>query len=593
MELLNLNCIGLLEALQAGIFIADPDGHCLYINSRAQQILGRKCDGLLGHAWLDGVHPDDREWVKDTWERCNREIVPYHVENRFLRPDGTELWASVAASLQELPDGSTQYVGTIQDITKRRERQANLIEKEARLEFALSSAHIGLIDWSIPTGRLFINEEWTEIVGVPARCIADNNAFWQERIHPEDWLDVQAIMDVHRTGEVEDYQVEYRIRHDNGEWRHVHSRGRIWMRDDEGRPLRSISIHTDVTDTRRMEREREQQSYFIERIARFSPDLVCIYNFDTGRTVYINDAAGSSHPHFEEMAAASKRSEFGRLIHPEDQSALELHALRLSGLPEGASREIEYRVILSTGDERWLRSRDSVFDRNPDGSAKNILSIVQDMTLQRRNQELFEAYAVQAHEARAKLELLRVELEEANKKLADSNVELSRLSTTDPLTGLLNRRYFEEAFSQLIEQSTAEERCLSVVMFDVDHFKRLNDTYGHQEGDEVLKTLAQIVRENVPLTCPCVRYGGEEFLVVLEDHGPTRSTAMAEKIRQALESHPWSPRAITASFGISSRVGNVTADELIDQADQALYIAKDRGRNRTIHFKEVAEARAA
>lgn len=593
MSLPRIDCFELLDALLVGVFVTGADGDCLYANRRCLEMLGVSKDDLMGMKWLESVHPEDRGWVSDTWRRCTQESLPYNVENRYVRPDGSVLWAAVKVSRVACPDGGEACLGVLEDITKQRTFQTSLLEKEERLQFALSSARLGLIDWTFSTNELYINEEWSKILGVSIPSILREGAIWRERIHPDDFPGVLAKMELHKTGRLDEYQIDYRIQREDGEWRWINSSGRVWMRDEDGRPLRSISIHKDTTDQRRIESEKARQSYFIERIARFTPDLVCIYDLDSGLTVYINEDVGENQPHFAEMARASAENKFSQLMHPEDRSAMELHSLRLAGLADGATREIEYRVILSTGDERWLRSRDSVFERNEDGSAKQILSIVQDITLQRRNQELFEAYAVQAHEARAKLELLKIELEKANGKLAASNEELSRLSTTDPLTGLLNRRYFEEGFNELIENTTAEERCLSLVMLDVDHFKKLNDTYGHQEGDEVLRTVARLIRENVPLDCPCVRYGGEEFLIVLESYGPTRASEIAEKIRVALEVHPWSPKKITASFGVSSRSAGIGADELIDQADQALYAAKEGGRNRTCHFREIGEAQAA
>jgi diguanylate cyclase (GGDEF)-like protein len=137
---------------------------------------------------------------------------------------------------------------------------------------------------------------------------------------------------------------------------------------------------------------------------------------------------------------------------------------------------------------------------------------------------------------------------------------------------------------------------LSAIMLDVDHFKHYNDTNGHPEGDRVLARMADILRDSVREQDVCCRYGGEEFLIVLPNTGRERALTIAERIRQAIERAPFpfeetQPMGrITASLGVASfPVHAPTAEELIQCADQALYLAKHQGRNRTCTYDEVTE----
>lgn len=157
------------------------------------------------------------------------------------------------------------------------------------------------------------------------------------------------------------------------------------------------------------------------------------------------------------------------------------------------------------------------------------------------------------------------------------------LAITDPLTGLLNRRYLEERFAQEIERSKRYQFPLSFVMMDIDSFKSFNDTFGHQAGDEVLRETALCIRNSLRNFDVAARYGGEEFIVVLPETDVTSATILAERLRKAVEQHFINERSrhpVTVSIGVSS-LSKVLQNrhQVIRAADQALYAAKKRGKN--------------
>ena len=157
------------------------------------------------------------------------------------------------------------------------------------------------------------------------------------------------------------------------------------------------------------------------------------------------------------------------------------------------------------------------------------------------------------------------------------------MAITDPLTGLLNRRYLEERFNQEIERSKRYQFPLSFVMMDIDSFKSFNDTYGHQAGDEILRETADCIRKSLRNFDVPARYGGEEFIVVLPETDVTSATVLAERLRKAVETHfVGSPtqRQVTVSIGVSSLSKTLqNRQQVIRAADQALYAAKKRGKN--------------
>ena len=187
------------------------------------------------------------------------------------------------------------------------------------------------------------------------------------------------------------------------------------------------------------------------------------------------------------------------------------------------------------------------------------------------------------------LEQRMLSLQRENLDLTVRNRALSEVSSRDTLTGLYNRWYVIEKIDSEINRAIRHGSPMSLLMLDIDHFKRINDTWGHPAGDEVLKSVGRVLRESCRVYDVPGRYGGEEFCIVLPETRPGNTTVVAERIRQRLESMPLpcgeGEIAVTASIGIAG-MDLQTGEEmlnpaaLIDRADRALYSAKLRGRNR-------------
>jgi len=187
--------------------------------------------------------------------------------------------------------------------------------------------------------------------------------------------------------------------------------------------------------------------------------------------------------------------------------------------------------------------------------------------------------------ARIKVQLKIKALQDA---LRASNEQLQELSSVDPLTKLFNRRYFMQALEGEFDRMDRHGNPLSFVMMDIDHFKRLNDAYGHQAGDEVLQGLAERIRREARTSDVPGRYGGEEFCVILPQTPLEGGAEFARRLRVAVDSEPFLVQGetlrVTASLGVASCPGPrvETVDDLIRLADEALYAAKAAGRNRVV-----------
>jgi diguanylate cyclase (GGDEF)-like protein/PAS domain S-box-containing protein len=182
----------------------------------------------------------------------------------------------------------------------------------------------------------------------------------------------------------------------------------------------------------------------------------------------------------------------------------------------------------------------------------------------------------EAVEREAELHRYQRELEAANAKLAE-------LAATDPLTGLANRRVFDDRLSTEFSQARRKNRGLSVMMIDVDDFKQLNDSYGHEEGDLCLQQMADLLSNLVREPDLIARYGGEEFILLLPETDEDQALHLAERMLATIRSHTWKWRPITVSGGIASLSSEMrNQQQLIGKADEALYAAKHAGKDRFI-----------
>jgi diguanylate cyclase (GGDEF)-like protein len=154
-------------------------------------------------------------------------------------------------------------------------------------------------------------------------------------------------------------------------------------------------------------------------------------------------------------------------------------------------------------------------------------------------------------------------------------------AANDALTGVLNRYSFEQILDIEMQRSQRFDRKFSIIYFDIDNFKKINDSYGHHVGDTVLVELAELVRSSIRKIDTVARIGGEEFSIIVPEIGVSDAYKMAEKIRKNVENHAFSiGEKITASFGVSEYISNIRKEDLLGRADKAMYKAKQQGRNR-------------
>ncbi|MFN8495072.1 MAG: tetratricopeptide repeat-containing diguanylate cyclase [Caldilineaceae bacterium] len=227
--------------------------------------------------------------------------------------------------------------------------------------------------------------------------------------------------------------------------------------------------------------------------------------------------------------------------------------------------------------EQFHETKESIFNERTATRFKT-LQIVHEVEKARKEAELYQ--------------LRNVELQHEIEQREHAQAALEDLATKDPLTGLFNRRHFFTLATKQFTQALSYRRPLSVLLLDVDHFKLVNDTYGHRTGDQALQSVAEQLRRGLRVTDIISRYAGDEFIILLPETDGEQAIQVAERLRFRIEAQELvasiSPARITISFGVATLDAETqNLDELLEYADQALYIAKQLGRNNVQSYTTV------
>ncbi len=309
------------------------------------------------------------------------------------------------------------------------------------------------------------------------------------------------------------------------------------------------AIGRDITERRRVDAELQRNRTFAERIAATTPGILCVYDLVERRNVYSNREVTSVLGYKPEDIPnmTTLQQEF---YHPDDQAMIEQHRDALRSAPDGEIRRLEYRMRHADGHWVWLSAVETAFERGPDGLVKQVVGISQDITARKAAQE-----------------------------------KLAYHANYDALTGLRNRHNFWTGLQSVLRRASIDHFGTSLCLFDVDHFKEINDRFGHAAGDEVLEAVGNIVRAELRSTDMAGRLGGDEFCFALPRTGRAECARVAERIRDRLCTLAFglgagSPFSVTATFGVAESDPDVDAKALMEAADRALYRAKSEGRNR-------------
>ena len=531
----------LLEQSRDGIVVLDQDGKVIEANLRFAEMLGRSPEELLQLHVQDWDVPTPRERLEEMIRDVDESGD--HFETQHRRKDGTVY--DVEISTNAAVFGEQKLVFCVcRDITERKRVQKALEQSESRLRFL--TEHTADIIWtmdmefrttymspSVERVLGFTAEEWMRLrfdeIATP-ESVSREYAELQRQLA----LEASGTADPNRT-----LTLEIEMYHKNGStvWMELAMRA---IRDDAGKLVGMVGVSRDITERRKtISALRESEERF-RSLFEQSMDAIYVAAPD-GRILEANQAWMDLFGYTREDLTTLK--------------AVDVYA-------EPGVRDDSLKRIAEEGyvkDAIRLKKKDgSVFDcersvvalRDQSGALIAYQGVQRDVTEQRR--------------ARA---------------------ELEHLARFDALTGILNRRLILEKVDEWIVHVRRYKGHLSVVMLDIDHFKLVNDRYGHQVGDRVLADTAHLLQRSLRQTDFAGRYGGEEFLLVLPQTDAAGAAVIAERARVILQGTAMhdaggSTFGITASFGVAEWSAGNDVDALVGRADAAMYRAKAAGRNR-------------
>lgn len=485
--------------------------------------------------WFEHVHPDDRSRVRQAQRQLHETGALSH-RYRFQHRDGQYHWIDDQLQLYRGPDGQPlEVVGSWRDVTEQEQVQQQLRAEQRRWRFAVDGSDLGLWDWNLAEGSVFFSLRWKTMLGYSEDEIGVGLCEWESRVHPDDKAQVLADVERHLRGEVDFYVNEHRMRCKDGRYKWIMDRGRVVERDEQGQALRMIGTHTDLTALK----QREEVLALNASVFMNSSEGIVICDGDC-RILSVNRA-------FSDITGYAAAEVLG---HPP--------SLLRSGQHTRAFYRDLWRQISRTG--RW---RGEILKRRRDGEpflARLTISLVRDPDGHVRH------YYGIFHDI-------------TQRKQAEARI--SQLTHHDALTGLPNRVLLRERIESGLVQARREQEALALMFIDVDRFKYINDSLGHQAGDALLVEMASRLKQALRPQDTVSRMGGDEFTLLLPQMDAEGAAYLAQEIIARISAPcqiDGMALIVTPSIGIAMFPGDgQDVDALLQAGDTAMYRAKAAG----------------
>ena len=381
----------LIEHSSDGIVLLAADGSLIYESTAVQRINGYPAEERIGKNSFELIHPEDQQLVKAKFAELLRQpgqVV--HATYRSIRKDGSIWWTESTAS-NLLADPSVQsIVVNFRDVTERKNTEAKNQESEERLRLSLGAANQGLYDLNVQTGEAIVNSEYVTILGYDADTFVETNQAWIERLHPDDREVVTKVYQDYIAGKRPEYRVEFRQRTKDGSWKWILSLGKLVAYDTEGRPLRMLGTHTDITERKQAEEALRKSQANLETAQAIAHVGSWVLDIPVGQLTW----SAETFRIFDLPERASlPLDEFFARIHPDDLAMV--HSAWSAAL-QGKPYDIEHRILRPDGHVRWVHELAEV-TFGADGTPLLGIGTAQDVTERKRAEALIFAQRDLAH----------------------------------------------------------------------------------------------------------------------------------------------------------------------------------------------------
>lgn len=539
----------LYELAPIGYCVITDKGLIQQANLTLVNQLGVARTQLINQPFSQFVIPDDQASYYRLRRDLQRESTRQVVDLRLGQADGATFWARLEAMPASEADGTPITRLVISDISAQKATAAALAREQARLAHIIDSTKVGSWEWDIQTGHLQVNSHWAKMLGYTlAELEPVRIETWLHWLHTDDlgaWLNT---LFGHFGQAREDYTVEYRLRHRQGHWVWVLDRGRVTRWTDGGEPWMMHGFRADVSERKRVEAALRANEQFLNSIYQGAQIGIFVIDYTpSGQCYYVgcNPFLARQLNLPPTVAEATTPEE----VWPSTQAhtfTKHLNACWQAGEPVTFEHPL--------GEESfWEVTLHPLYDEQ--GRVYRIVGTSQDITARKRYAE-----------------------------------ELEHTAQFDPLTDLPNRRLFADRLDQAMHQARRHGQHLAVVFIDLDGFKAINDQHSHGVGDQLLVKLARRMRQALRTEDTLARIGGDEFIALLMDIDTLDGTVPWLERLLAAAAQPvvigQQHLQVSASLGVSCypQAVPVTADQLLQQADQAMYQAKLKGKHRYWFF---------
>ena len=530
-----------LQSSHIGILVVDSERKILFVNHYLCSLFGYEEDEVL-YKSTEMFHLSHEAFLAffQTVSDFLKQGKPLHMDYPCRHKDGRELWMHISG---DLVGNQQEILWTIVDITQRVEAEREIVRLKERMELAIEANRDVVWDWDLITKNLYVSPKWREIVGHASSRTPYKIKSWRRYLHPEDRKKV--FQDINDTiaGKRDYLDNVHRIRHQDGHWLWIQMRGKT-IADEKGNAVRMIGTHRNVTATKRLQMEIAKQAQIIEQIRE------SVISVDMKGTI-LTWNSGSEHL-FGYCAKEVIGKHVTILFQPKEHEKVYAH---IDILKQKKAYHLELLLLKKSQESVMVDlSVSPLYDKK--GMMVGMIGYMQDITARK----------------------------EAEEALLKQKEMLHHQANHDTLTQLPNRMLFQNRLETAILKAKRNGEKIALFFIDLDHFKEINDSLGHDIGDEVLKAVSQKLKTAIREADTLARLGGDEFTIILEGLSQTGDASrFAAKIIRMLSSvikvgsHEL---YVSSSIGISIYPDDGSyAKALLKYADAAMYKAKEEGRN--------------